>query len=63
MADKDGNKLAKDYGIGTPPPARTFHVKGLEYKDWGMQTRLAKIFQDFFNIFIVSFLDCLLMLV
>jgi len=46
MADKDGNKLAKDYGIGTPPPARTFHVKGLEYKDWGMQTRLAKIFQD-----------------
>ena len=46
MADKDGNKLAKDYGIGTPPPVRSFRIKGLEYKDWGMQTRLAKIFQD-----------------
>jgi len=46
MADKDGNKSAKDYGIGIPAPAQTFHVKGLGHKDWGMQTRLAHIFQD-----------------
>jgi len=46
MADKDGNKLANHYGIGTPPTVRSFRIKGLEYKDWGMQTRLAKIFQD-----------------
>lgn len=46
MADKEGNKLVKDYGIGIPAPAQTFPVKGLGHKEWGMQTRLAKIFQD-----------------
>ena len=46
MADRDGNKLAKDYGIGIPAPAQTFHVKGLGHADWGMQTRLSHIFQD-----------------
>lgn len=46
MADKDGNKLAENYGIGIPAPAQTFPVKGLGHKEWGMQTRLAKIFQD-----------------
>ncbi|MEG1159421.1 MAG: 3-hydroxy-5-phosphonooxypentane-2,4-dione thiolase [Acidaminococcaceae bacterium] len=44
MADKDGNILAKDYGIGTPPPAQNFPVKGLGHMDWGMKTRLAQIF-------------------
>ena len=33
MADKEGNVIAKDYGIGIKPPAQTFHVKGLE-KGW-----------------------------
>lgn len=28
MADKEGNVIAKDYGIGIKPPAQTFHVKG-----------------------------------
>ncbi len=46
MADKEGNKLAKDYGIGVLPPSQDFHVKGLAHKEWGMQTRLSKIFQD-----------------
>lgn len=27
MADKDGNIIAKDYGIGIKPPAQHFHVK------------------------------------
>ena len=30
MADKDGNIIAKDYGIGIKPPAQHFHVKGHE---------------------------------
>lgn len=44
MADKDGNILAKDYGIGIPAPKQYFHVKGMEHVDWGMKNRLSKIF-------------------
>lgn len=44
MADKDGNKLAKDFGIGTPPPVQEFKVKGMQHADWGMKTRLSQIF-------------------
>lgn len=34
MADKEGNIIAKDYGIGIKPPAQTFHVKGLGHAEW-----------------------------
>lgn len=44
MADKDGNILAKDYGIGIPTPKQHFHVKGMDHVDWGMKNRLSKIF-------------------
>ena len=44
MADKEGNILAKDYGIGIMPPAQTFHVKGMGHAEWGMKTRLSQIF-------------------
>lgn len=46
MADKDGNILAKDYGIGIKPPVNNFHVKGMNSAGWGMQGRLSKIFGD-----------------
>ncbi len=46
MADKEGNALAKDYGIGIAPPPRPFPVKGMEGAGWGLQSRLAQIFQD-----------------
>ena len=46
MADKEGNIIAKDYGIGIKPPAQTFHVKGLGHAEWGMKTRLSHIFAE-----------------
>ena len=46
MADKDGNILAKDYGIGIKPPLQTFPVKGHQSAGWGMQRRLSEIFSD-----------------
>lgn len=44
MADKDGNKLAKDYHVGTEIKQGNFHVKGMEHCDWGMKDRLTRIF-------------------
>jgi len=44
MADKDDIKEGKDYGIGVPQENRPFHVKGGGALDWGMQNRLARIF-------------------
>ncbi len=45
MADKFGNKLAKDYAIDTPFAGNnSFHVKGMGNMDWGMKSRLSKIF-------------------
>lgn len=35
MADKEGNVLAKDYGIGIAPPERPFPVKGHASAGWG----------------------------
>lgn len=43
MADKEGNVLAKDYGIGIAPPERPFPVKGHASAGWGMQSRLGQI--------------------
>ena len=44
MADKDDIKEGKDYGIGIPQENRPFYVKGGGALDWGMQNRLARIF-------------------
>lgn len=45
MADREGNKIAKDYHLDMPPVQEGFHVKGLSHCDWGMKNRLSKIFQ------------------
>ncbi|MCT4619132.1 MAG: 3-hydroxy-5-phosphonooxypentane-2,4-dione thiolase [Marinisporobacter sp.] len=44
MADRDGNIIAKNYGIGIPVEKENFHVKGMDHVDWGMKNRLSKIF-------------------
>lgn len=44
MADLEGNADAKDYGLDRPQEARGFHVKGAGQLDFGMQHRLARIF-------------------
>lgn len=44
MADKDGNKLAKDFHLDQAPSAEGFYVKGLNHCDWGMKNRLSKVF-------------------
>lgn len=44
MADKFGNKIAKDYKLDTPVAKGSFYVKGMENVDWGMKNRLSKIF-------------------
>ena len=45
MADKFGNKIAKDYAVDTPfGNTGGFHVRGMENVDWGMKARLSKIF-------------------
>ena len=45
MADKDGNKLSKDFNLETPFANNSgFHVKGMANTDWGLKNRLSKIF-------------------
>lgn len=44
MADRDGNKLEKDYHVDIPTLQNTFHVKGADHADWGMKDRLSRIF-------------------
>ena len=44
MADKDDIKQGKDFGVGVAQENRPFHVKGAGALDWGMQNRLARIF-------------------
>lgn len=46
MADKDGNRIAKDYQTGVEfGKSSGFYVKGMNDVDWGMKTRLSRIFQ------------------
>ncbi|KXL54253.1 putative aldolase LsrF [Anaerotignum neopropionicum] len=46
MADKDGNRIAKDYQTNVEFGRKGgFHVKGMDDVDWGMKTRLSTIFQ------------------
>jgi len=44
MADAKGNEIAKDYHLDTPAKKEGFYVKGMNHVDWGMQNRLARIF-------------------
>lgn len=44
MADNDSIKKGKDFGLDRPMEKRNFHVKGMDDVDWGMKTRLSKIF-------------------
>lgn len=44
MADLDDIKDGKDFGIGKPQKNQLFTLKGCGALDWGMQSRLARIF-------------------
>ncbi|WP_310608383.1 3-hydroxy-5-phosphonooxypentane-2,4-dione thiolase [Buttiauxella brennerae] len=44
MADLDDIRDGKDYGIGRPQENKAFYLKGSGALDWGMQSRLARIF-------------------
>lgn len=44
MADKDDLREGKDFGIGIPQENKPFFLKGSGALDWGMQNRLARIF-------------------
>ncbi len=44
MADLDGLKEGKDFGIGIPVQSEKFFLKGSHSLDWGMQHRLSQIF-------------------
>lgn len=44
MADLDDIKDGKDFGIGRPQQNGAFYLKGCGALDWGMQSRLARIF-------------------
>lgn len=44
MADKDGNKLSKNYHNDVLPVQQAFHVKGMDHAEWGMKDRLSRIF-------------------
>ncbi|MBL5920706.1 3-hydroxy-5-phosphonooxypentane-2,4-dione thiolase [Lelliottia amnigena] len=49
MADLDDIKDGKDFGIGTPQQNVPFTLKGCGALDWGMQSRLARIFNPTSN--------------
>lgn len=44
MADNIGNKAAHDYHLDVPAAQEGFYVKGASHCDWGMKTRLARMF-------------------
>jgi putative autoinducer-2 (AI-2) aldolase len=44
MADKDDIREGKEFGIGIPQQNKAFYLKGAGALDWGMQNRLARIF-------------------
>ncbi len=45
MADLDDVKEGKDFGLDQPVEVKAFPVRGSVSLDWGMQDRLARIFQ------------------
>ena len=44
MADNIGNKAAHDYHLDVPAAQEGFYVKGAAHCDWGMKSRLARMF-------------------
>jgi len=44
MADLEGTKETKDFFVDTPFQQKAFYLKGAVSLDWGMQNRLARIF-------------------
>lgn len=44
MADLDGLKDGKDFGIGKPQQSENFFLKGCNSLDWGLKNRMAQIF-------------------
>ncbi|MDT8446837.1 MAG: 3-hydroxy-5-phosphonooxypentane-2,4-dione thiolase [bacterium] len=44
MADLDGLKDGKDFGIGIPQKSEPFFLKGSNNLDWGMKHRLSQLF-------------------
>lgn len=44
MPDTDDLREAKDYGIDIPAKNTAFYLKGAENLDWGMKSRLSRIF-------------------
>ena len=44
MADKDNVKEGKEFHINSPQENKPFFLKGSGALDWGMQNRLAQIF-------------------
>lgn len=44
MADAEGNIAAKNYGIGIESKNEAFFLKGAEAQDWGVKSRLSRIF-------------------
>ncbi|MBC8943987.1 MULTISPECIES: 3-hydroxy-5-phosphonooxypentane-2,4-dione thiolase [Xenorhabdus] len=49
MADLDDIKDGKDFGIDTPQKNTLFELKGCGALDWGMQSRLSRIFNPATN--------------
>ena len=44
MAEAEGNKKAKDYGVDIPQKNVLFELKGSNNYDWGMKDRLSRVF-------------------
>jgi putative autoinducer-2 (AI-2) aldolase len=44
MPELEGNKEARDYGIGVPVEKKSFFLKGLDHVDWGIKDRMGRIF-------------------
>jgi putative autoinducer-2 (AI-2) aldolase len=44
MPELEGNKNAKDYGIGVPQQSQGYYLKGSANLDWGMKDRLSRVF-------------------
>ena len=49
MADLDDIKEGKDFGLDRPQQNTLYTLKGCGSLDWGMQSRLARIFNPHSN--------------
>ena len=45
MADKDSRSGGERFAPSVPPQAEPYRLKGSSGLDWGMQSRLARVFQ------------------